>query len=172
LTIGVLPGVVLAISLALTHVLQKIYQPQDAILGVVPELEGYNDIALSPNSKTIPGIIIYRIGGPLLFFNAEFFKSRIHELVDAADTPPRWLVLSMEAVTQLDVTGIQAQIDIRHELERKGVQMLLARPMQFVLKFSEHLDTQDRLGRENIFPSVRSAVEHILAKGQQNSSLG
>jgi MFS superfamily sulfate permease-like transporter len=78
----------------------------------------------------------------------------------------------MEAVTQLDVTGIQAQIDIRHELERKGVQMLLARPMQFVLKFSEHLDTQDRLGRENIFPSVRSAVEHILAKGQQNSSLG
>jgi MFS superfamily sulfate permease-like transporter len=164
LTIGVLPGVVLAISLALIHVLQKIYQPKDAILGVIPKMDGYNDIALSPDSKTIPGIIIYRIGGPLLFFNAEFFKSRIHELVDSADIPPRWLVLSMEAVTQLDVTGIQAQIEICHELERKGVQILLARPMQFVINFREHLDTQDQLGKENIFPSVRSAVEYILTQ--------
>ena len=168
LTIGVLPGVVLAISLALIHVLQKIYQPKDAILGVIPEMDGYNDIALSPDSKTIPGIIIYRIGGPLLFFNAEFFKSRIHELVDSADIPPRWLVLSMEAVTQLDVTGIQAQIEICHELERKGVQILLARPMQFVINCREHLDAQDQLGKENIFPSVRSAVEYILAQEPPN----
>lgn len=65
----------------------------------------------------------------------------------------------MEAVTQLDVTGIQAQIDIRHELERKGVQMLLARPIQFVLKFREHLDAQDRLGREILFKAMTKYVK-------------
>ena len=77
LTIGVLPGVIVAILLATLNILVRIYRPQDAVLGLVPGLDGYNDITLDPKSKTVPRVIIYRFEGPLLFFNADLFKSRV-----------------------------------------------------------------------------------------------
>lgn len=92
LTIGVLPGVVFAILLALFNVLAKIYKPQDVVLGRVPGLDGYNDIGLDPRSETLPGAIFYRFEGPLLFFNAEYFKSRVQALCGEATPRPRWFV--------------------------------------------------------------------------------
>jgi MFS superfamily sulfate permease-like transporter len=84
LVIGVLPGVVIAILLALVNVLVKIYRPGDALLGEVPGLEGYNDMSLSPQARPVPGMILYRFEAPLLFFNADNFKTRVLELVDGA----------------------------------------------------------------------------------------
>jgi MFS superfamily sulfate permease-like transporter len=163
LTIGVLPGVVLAILLALLHVLQKIYQPQEAILGQVPGLDGYNDIRLFPNAQTVPGIIIYRFESPLLFFNADLFKSRMHALVEAADAT-HTLVLSLEGVTQMDVTGLHALFDVHAELKRKGIRLLLARPKRYMRKYAETARAVDKIGRENIFFSIRSAVKSALVE--------
>jgi high affinity sulfate transporter 1 len=164
LTIGVLPGVILAIVLALVLVLKKIYQPQDAILGVVTGLDGYNDITFYPYAKTIPGIIIYRFEGPLLFFNADLFKSRIRELVEHAVPLPHSLILSLESVSQLDVTGIEALYEAYDELKSKGVQLLLARPKRYMREYAQSTGAAERLGMENIFPSIRAAVESALAR--------
>jgi high affinity sulfate transporter 1 len=164
LTIGVLPGVVLAISLALLSVLKKIYQPQGTILGKVPGLDGYNDISISPDSKTIPGVIIYRFEGPLLFFNADLFKSRIYEQVESASPPPHALVLSMEAITQLDVTGAEALYEVHDTLKRKGIRLMFARPKRYFRSFAKHMRAIEILGRENFFFTIRTAVEAALAK--------
>jgi MFS superfamily sulfate permease-like transporter len=158
--------VVLAIVLALALVLKKIYQPQDAILGVVTGLDGYNDITHYPYAKTIPGIIIYRFEGPLLFFNADLFKSRIRELVENAMPLPNFIILSLEAVSQLDVTGIEALYEAHDELKSKGVQLLLARPKRYMREYAQSTHAEERLGMENIFPSIRAAVESALAREQ------
>ncbi|HQR50557.1 MAG TPA: SulP family inorganic anion transporter [Methylophilaceae bacterium] len=162
LTIGVLPGVVLAILLAIVHVLKKIYQPQEAILGQVPGLDGYNDIALSPEARTIPGVVIYRFESPLLFFNADLFKSRLHALAEQSGAP-HTLVLSLEGITQMDVTGLQALFDAHDELKRKGIRLLLARPKRYMRKYARTAHAVDKIGQENIFFSIRSAVKSALA---------
>ena len=171
LSIGVLPGVVLAILLALIHVLKKIYQPSDAILGLVADMDGYNDIAYSPGAKTIPGLLIYRFDGPLLFFNADLFRSRIHELIQRTVPPPRFFLLSMEAITQLDVTGVQALYQVHDELKRNGISLLLARPKLYYRDFARATHAMDILGRDNIFPSIRSAVLTAQARQQAEALL-
>jgi high affinity sulfate transporter 1 len=169
LTIGVLPGVVMAISLALFHVLKGVYQPRDALLGQVPGLDGYNDLSLSPESKTLPGIIIYRFEGPLLFFNAELFKSRIHDLIDNTEPLPHWLVLSMESVNQIDVTGMHACFEVHDELEQKGVQLLIARPTRLVRDLGKNARNIDQFEAPHVYPSIRSAVNFALEQNEKVS---
>lgn len=124
LTVGVLPGVGIAIALAIINILIRIYRPEDAVLGRVLGLESYNDIALDPKAEMVAGTIIYRFDGPLLFFNADHFKTRVRSLVDGASSPIRAFVMSVESVTQMDITAVQALTDIHAELKAKGIRLL------------------------------------------------
>src|SRR5512143_938796 len=161
LVIGVLPGVVIAILLALLNVLRKIYRPTDTLLGTVPGMTSYNDLGLSPDSQPVPGMIIYRFEAPLLFFNADYFKSRVLELVDRAQPRPRWFVLSAEAITQMDSTGAMALDETNAELKARGVQLIIARPKLYMRKYGQPLGLDKKIGIENVFFSIRSAVAAI-----------
>ena len=161
LTIGVLPGVVLAISLALLQVLVKIYRPADALLGIVPGMDGYNELDMSPSAQTVPGAILYRFEAPLLFFNADYFKARVLSLVDNAQPRPRWFVLSAEAISQLDTTGAQAVDELYAELQTRGVQLMVARHKLYMRQYGQPINLGEKIGLENIFPSIRQAVEAI-----------
>ncbi|SDY09031.1 SulP family inorganic anion transporter [Nitrosomonas sp. Nm33] len=164
LIIGVLPGVVIAILLALLHVLIKIYRPADTLLGIVPGMEGYNDLSLSEDARPVPGMIIYRFDAPLLFFNADYFKARILSLVDDAESKPRWFVLNTESISQMDITGTQAIDDLITELQSRGVHLVVARPKLYMRKYSQPMGLGKKIGAENIFFSVHSAVETILER--------
>jgi high affinity sulfate transporter 1 len=170
LTVGVLRGVVIAIMLAILNVLIKIYRPQDAVLGLVPGLDGYNDVALDPKSETVAGVIIYRFEGPLLFFNSDYFKSRVRSLVRSASSPVRAFVMSVESITQMDVTAVQAMSDIHAEFKAKGIRLLIARPKLYMRKYGEMSGLSERLGRENIFPSIRAAVDAIAPQDAHEGS--
>jgi len=171
LVIGVLPGVVIAISLALLQVLVKIYKPADTLLGIVPGEEGYNDLSLSEDARPVPGVVIYRFDAPLLFFNADYFKARVLSLVDGTTPLPRWFVLNAEAISQLDSTGAQAIIDLIGELKTRGVQLIIARPKLYMRKYGKPMGIGEKIGRENIFLSVHAAVDSILQREGQSAEL-
>lgn len=172
LVIGVLPGVVLAISLALLQVLIKIYRPAEALLGIVPGEEGYNDLSLSEEARPVPGVIIYRFDAPLLFFNADYFKARVLSLVDSATPRPRWFVLNAEGINQLDSTGAQAIDDLIGELQGRGVRLVIARPKLYMRQYGRAMGIGERIGRDNMFLSVRSAVEAVLNRDAQPPAAG
>lgn len=161
LIIGVLPGVVLAILLALLQVLIRIYRPADTLLGIVPGVDGYNDLSLSEDAKPIPGVVIYRFDAPLLFFNADYFKARVLTLVDTTLPPPRWFVLNAESISQLDSTGTQAIDDLLGELNKRGVHFAVARPKLYMRKYGRPMGLGEKIGMENIFYSLRGAIEAI-----------
>jgi high affinity sulfate transporter 1 len=172
LTMGVLPGVAVAITLALVIVLIKIYKPDDTILGKVPGLDGYNDICLSPESKTVPGVIIWRFEGPLVFFNADYFVARARQVIQQADPAPHWFVLSLESISQTDATGIKALEDLLTEMKKRDIRLILARPKPYMRKLREHTTLGITLTGESIYPTIGAAVEAIslregLAEGEE-----
>lgn len=167
LLIGVLPGVAIAISLALVQVLARIYRPADTLLGTVPGMAGYQDIDLSEEARPIHGVILYRFEAPLLFFNAEYFKSRILSLVDRTSPTPRWFVLSTDAISQMDSTGALAVDELCDQLQDRGVQLVIARPKLYMRKYGKPLGLGEKIGSENIFMSLREAVESIKQRDPQ-----
>lgn len=166
LLLGVLPGVAISILVALVILLKRIYQPYDTVLGSVPGREGYNDIALSPESTTIPGIIIWRFDGPLVFFNADYFKTRVRQVIDQAAEKPRWLVFSLEAVSQADATGIKAFEEMTAEVRARGICLLLARPKSYMRRLREFTGIMP----EDIFTTIHAAVDAAIFRDAARAS--
>src|SRR5262249_1706160 len=128
----------------------------------------FHDVGEVPESQTVPGLIAYRFYAPLFFANADHFVERIRSLVGASDTPVRWVVVDMQAVPEIDVTGGEAVGGLRDELERRGIAVKLARANRPLRVQVARMGFGDELVVHNLFPSVHAAV---AAFGREESEL-
>jgi MFS superfamily sulfate permease-like transporter len=162
-TIGVLPGIALAIALSVVLLLVRASSPHDAILGQVPGVDGFTDISEYRAAQTIPGVLIYRFDAALLFFNADYFKQRVRRAVaKSAPEPVRLFIFDMEAISVIDITGLEALEEVRSELASKGIGFVVARAKAELRQNLARAGSWDRIGAENFHPSVRSAVQFAL----------
>ncbi len=70
-----------------------------------------------PDAKTIPGLILYRFGSAVMFFNAAYFSQRALELV-AARPDAKWLVVDGSSINAIDSTGAAALEGLVRHLNR------------------------------------------------------
>ncbi len=162
LSIGILPGILIAVLLALVIVISKISRPHDAVLGVVEGIDGYHDIEEYANSETEPGLIVYRFDAPLFFANAEYFLTQVQELIDAAVPPVKWLLIDAEAIVDIDVTAAETLLTLQRELERKGVVLAIARASHPLQRMLKRAGLTERIGPEHLYPTVRTGVRAFL----------
>ena len=126
ITVGVLPGVVVAVGLALVQLLARASHAHDAELGRLPGIDGYRNISGHPDAVTIPGVVLYRFDASVLFFNADYFKARVRTVVDGAQPKPRWLVIDAGTIAYIDITGAAVLKEVFEELTRAGVEVAMA----------------------------------------------
>jgi high affinity sulfate transporter 1 len=160
LTVGVLPGIIFAIGLTLLRTLQLLYRPADAVLGWKRGVDGQVDVRTHPDARTVPGVVVYRFDSPLLFFNADYFKERVLKLVDAEKAPAAVLFVA-EMVGQTDVTGLEVLRELCATLRARGVTLALARPHKGFRAALEQSGVINELGRQNLFTSVRTGMQHF-----------
>jgi SulP family sulfate permease len=157
LAMNILYGVLFAIGISVADLLRRVARPHDAILGQVSGLAGMHDVDDYPTAQTIPGLVVYRYDSPLFFANAEDFKRRALAAVDSAETPA-WLVLNVEAIVEVDITGLDALESLRQELERRGIVLAMARVKQDLLDDLKAYSLADRIGMSRLFPTLPTAV--------------
>jgi len=158
ITLGVLPGVVIAVGMAMLLVLIRSSSPRDAVLGRLPGGEGFQDIQDHPQAETIPGLMIYRFEAGLLFYNSDCFKSRIRaHIKDAAVTPQRFL-LDAESMPFLDSTGAACLEEVVEELSRQGIGFAVARHNERFRLMFERTGLNKKIGDANLFPTLETAV--------------
>jgi high affinity sulfate transporter 1 len=161
MTVGVLPGILLAVGLALLRLLRLASNPHDAVLGLVEARDGTLTTE-EGGGRTIPGLVIYRFDASLVFFNADSFKSRVLALNDSTGAPPRWLLLNAESVPFLDVTGAETLEALRGELAARGTVLAIARAKGLFRAMLEKAGVAEKIGEEHLFRTVQSAVEAFL----------
>ena len=158
LVTGILVGVGIAIGLSVIELFSRVARPHDAVLGRVPNLAGLHDIEDWEGATTIPGLVIYRYDAPLCFANAENFKERSLEAIEAELTPVEWFVLNMEANVEIDITAIDILFELRNELAAKNITFAMARVKQDLyleLKRAEFLQNNQA---EHIYPTLPTAI--------------
>jgi len=158
-TIGVLPGIALAIALSVTFLLVRASNPYDAILGQVPGVDGFTDITEYAGAQTIPGVLIYRFDAALLFFNADHFKQRVRQTVAKSGQPLHLFIFDMEAINVIDITGLEALEEVRSELAGNGIAFAVARARGELREYLVRAGSLQRIGAANFYPSIRSAVQ-------------
>jgi sulfate permease, SulP family len=149
-----------AVVLSLVNVLYHISRPNDALLDDVDVSGGtvYRGIFDKETSLTGPGLIVYRFDAPLVFANAAVFTERLDDLVASAGAGLRCIILDAEAISDFDSTAAEALETLDADLERHGVELWLARANGPLRDLLEVTGLAARIGKDNIYPSVRVAV--------------
>jgi len=160
--LGVIPGIGLAIGIAIAEFLWDGWRPHSAVLGRAHGVKGYHDIARYPDARRIPGLVLFRWDAPLFFANAEFFKERVLDAVATSPTPVRWLVVAAEPVTSVDVTACDMVAELDQALHAQGIELCFAELKDPVKDKLKRFGLFAQLGENYFFPTIGVAVSHYL----------
>ena len=160
--LGAIPGIGLAIVVAVIEFLWDGWRPHSAVLGRAEGVKGYHDITRYPDARRIPGLVLFRWDAPLFFANAELFQDRVLDAVATSPTPVQRLVVAAEPVTSVDVTAADVLAELDEILHAAGVELCFAEMKDPVKDKLKRFGLFARLGEEVFFPTTGAAVSSYL----------
>jgi MFS superfamily sulfate permease-like transporter len=171
ITVGVLPGVVVAIGIAIVQLMIRASIPHDAVLGRIPLTGIYQDASIHPEAEMFPGLVIYRFDSALVFFNADHFKMRVKTVVREATKPIRHLLLDFETMPFVDTTGAASLDQVCVDLKAQGITMAIAEAKSQVRTMLDKTGLAAQIGPGLMFSTVELAVEALTTneKGGQTT---
>ncbi len=161
--LGAIPGIGLAIVIAVIEFLWDGWRPHSAVLGRVDGIKGYHDITRYPQARRVPGLVLFRWDAPLFFANAELFQDRVLDAVAASPTAVRWVVIAAEPVTSVDVTAADMLAELDETLRAAGIELCFAEMKDPVKDKLKRFGLFARLGEHTFFPTIGTAVDGFLA---------
>jgi MFS superfamily sulfate permease-like transporter len=160
---GAVPGIAIAIVMAVIEFLWDGWRPHSAVLGRVERLKGYHDVGRYPQASRIPGLVLFRWDAPLFFANAELFRDRVLAAVASSPTPVRWVVVAAEPVTSVDVTAADSLEDLDDSLHAEGIDLRFAEMKDPVKDKLKRFELFEQFGAEAFHPTIGAAVDDYLA---------
>jgi len=164
LFLGVLMGIVVAVSLSLVIVIYESVRPQITILWRIPGTTIYRNMKQESSGSFIPNVFICRIGSSMYFANASFIKDMllayVSDLEDVNET--EYIVLEMTPVVTLDSTAVHVIQDIVSDFRSRGIQTAFAMVGNRVDKTMRKAKLKNIIGEQWFFPTVNEAVHYCL----------
>jgi len=160
--LGAIPGIAIAIVIAVIEFLWDGWRPHSAVLGRVERVKGYHDITRYPEARQIPGLVLFRWDAPLFFANVEQFHERVLEAIATSPTPVRWLVVAAEPVTSIDVTAADAVSELDDTLHAATIELCFAEMKDPVKDKLKRFGLFTRFGEQTFFATLGEAVDAYL----------
>ena len=160
--LGVIPGIGLAIVIAVIEFLWDGWRPHYAVLGRVNGIRGYHDIKRYPNARLIPGLVLFRWDAPLFFANAELFHQRVLEAVARSPTLVRRIIVAAEPVTSVDVTSADMLAELEQTLRASRIELRFAEMKDPVKDKLKRFEMLERFGAASFHPTVGAAIDAYL----------
>jgi len=160
--LGAIPGIGMAIVIAVVEFLWDGWRPYSAVLGRAEGIKGYHDITRYPDARRIPGLVLFRWDAPLFFANAELFRDHLLDAVATSPTPVRWAVVAAEPVTSVDVTSADMLAELDETVHASGIELCFAEMKDPVKDKLKRFGLFTRLGEETFFPTLGAAVSRYL----------
>ena len=161
--LGAIPGIVIAIVIAVIEFLWDGWRPHSAVLGRVEHVMGYHDVTRYPEARQIPGLVLFRWDAPLFFANAELFHERVLDAIENSPTPVRWLVVAAEPVTSVDVTAGDVLSELDDTLSAGSIELCFAEMKDPVKDKLKRFGLFKRFGEQTFFATLDEAVNAYLA---------
>ena len=161
--LGAIPGIGVAVVLAVIEFLWDGWRPHSAILGRADGVKGYHDVTRYPAARLVPGLVLFRWDAPLFFANAELFQERVLQAVADSPMPARRIVVAAEPVTSIDVTAADMLAELDDKLQASGVDLCFAELKDPVKDKLRRFGMFDRFGDQGFFPTLGAAVDAYVA---------
>ncbi len=155
--IDVTAGIVIGLVLSLVLLLQRLGQPHVALLGEHPE-RGFVDLGAYPDAVSLPGTLVVRVDGPLVFANVDPVLEELRRCIRESSPRPDVVVLDFEATYEIDVTAATALARLLENLRTAGVEVRFAAVHAPVREYAGRLSLGPLAGLDDPYPSVADAL--------------
>ncbi len=153
LIVGPIAGIVIAFVLAVINVTRRAANPPIDTLAADGDPEHSLLEAAPAGEPTVPGVVVVRLAAPLFFANSTSFEKAVKRAVQ--DTGATHVVLDMEAVTDVDVTGAESWEAVQTFLAAHGGDLALSRVRPGIRDRLHHLELLDGV---RFFDTNREAI--------------
>jgi high affinity sulfate transporter 1 len=122
---GVLKGVLLAVIASILLLLKRAANPPLAVLGRKASTKEFPALERDAAAERIPGVLLVRLYGSLLYFNVDGVRERFSEIW-REEGKAKLVVLDLEPVPMADFSGAKLLGELRDELAAQGAELRLA----------------------------------------------
>jgi sulfate permease, SulP family len=170
LVLGPLPGLALAAVVSAVDVVRRAADLPWAELAGAPQPDGTGRFTRGGDTSAAAGLQVLRPEGPLFFANAHIIRARLTEA--ATDREVRWLVLDLEAVSDVDPTAADALREGLAALQASGTVVGLSRVRGPTRSLLDRYGLTEQVGAAQVFDSNRAAAAAYIASRGLSSEDG
>jgi SulP family sulfate permease len=164
---GPVNGVLLGAAISIVLLLRQASQPRVVELARVPGTTHFADRLRHPENESVPGVLVIRCESALLYFNVEFVRERLFELLSARPEPVRLIVFFLGTVPRIDLAGAQLLADLHTTFRARGVAFRLADAHGEVRAALQRIGFEEEYG----VLETGQTVDGIVAKWHQQPSM-
>ena len=162
LLLGILKGVLVAVVCSILLLLHRVAVPHVAVLGRIPSTTRFSDLARNPDNERTPGLLLFRVEAPLLYFNVDHILREVLKRVDA-QSPIRLAVCDLSTSPYVDIAGARMLTKLSTELAARGATLRLAEAHATVRDVLRAEDVERKLGPISRRISLLDVVEGLDA---------
>jgi len=152
-----LPGLFIGIAVSILLLLYRSSRPHVAELGKVRGTSLWADVDRHPENVVVDGVVVLPIESSLYFANAEAVGAALRSY--GLRTGTHAIVIDAESIASIDVTAVEMIEQLVGDLERSGVQLVLARDIGQVRDVFREAETEGP--QIEICPDVHHAVDAV-----------
>jgi high affinity sulfate transporter 1 len=157
--VGILVGVLLGVVLSLLLLIWAVSKSPVRRMGLDAKENVYVDLETHPDAVAPDGVLVAEIAGPLFFADAAPFRQAVLNMV--AEQGPHAVVIDLGSASQMDMDGAEVLTKLHEELERRSIEVVVARAPNSARPLLRKVGTEAAIGKENFFITVRDAVAAV-----------
>lgn len=166
LTSGLLKGVLIGAVISMLLLIRRASRPHVAFLGRIPGTRRYSDMERHPDNERIPGVLIFRPEGSIVYFNAEHIRDSVLDRARSECPPPRSVICDLSSAPIVDLAGAGMLKELEAELRGLGSSLHLVEARSQVRDKLRLEGVEERTGRIDRFTSVADAVDDCLQESR------
>lgn len=158
LVLGPLPGLLVAVAGSLLGLVYRSSRVEVEELGRIKvEKAAWGSVVDHPERRTIPGITVLRISGPVFWVNAALCSDRV--LAEVADRDGlQAAVVDLEGTAALDTTSADAVAELARTLHEQGIDLYLVRVRFAVRTLLRRSGAMQVIGEDHVWHSISQGV--------------
>jgi sulfate permease, SulP family len=151
---GVEQGIILAIVVSLIDHLRFSYHPYTRVMIPNDQGPGWHRDPVAPDTRTVPGLVIYRFGGSLYYANANHLLQDVRVLLSGTADPVRWFCLDAPAIPDVDYTGGETLKQVCALVHQHDARFVVSEPTGPVRRELIRYGVVERIGADAVYPDM------------------
>ncbi len=168
---GILQGVLIGALTSLILIIKAVSSPHIAFLGRIPGTERFTDIKRHPDNELLPGVLLFRVESPLVYFNVSYVYNHVWPKVIQSGSELKVVILDLSTSAYVDSSGARLIKRFFMQLEERGIIFKVAEAHSEVRDILRFEDIEHLLGHVSRRDSMHDVIAHTLTEVEMREKL-